>query len=144
MIMALPRCPYCRKLFEPSRFHPDQAVCSGRECQRQRRGEYHRQKLQDDPTYREQCSDSQGKWRDSHPEYMNEYRREHGRHPANMPRPPKAPQALQRLLERAKNNVALDLTSCRATVWVISANERVKNILANAELIVIEGLAPED
>jgi hypothetical protein len=75
---------------------------------------------------------------------MKEYRRKHGRHPAKTPRPPKAPRALHRILERVKNNVAFDLTSCRATVWVISANERVKNILATAELIVIEGLAPED
>src|ERR1017187_6033410 len=139
--MAILRCPYCRELFEPSRYHPDQVVCSGHDCQRRRRGEYHRQKLQLDPTYREQCRDSQGKWRDCHPEYMKEYRRKHGRRPAKTPRPPKAPRALHRILERVKNNVAFDLTSCRATVWVISANERVKNILATAELIVIEVFA---
>src|SRR5579863_9544085 len=37
MDMALPGCPYCRELFTPSRYPPDQVVCSGRECQRQRR-----------------------------------------------------------------------------------------------------------
>ena len=70
-----PRCPYCRELFVPSRYHSDQVVCSGKECQRRRRTEYRRQKRRNDPAYREQCCDSQEKWRDRHPDYMQKYRR---------------------------------------------------------------------
>jgi hypothetical protein len=82
LIMALPCCPYCRELFTPSRYHPDQVVCSGRECQRQRRTDYHRQRFKTDPSYCEQCRDSQQQWREQHPEYMRNYRKAHGRQPA--------------------------------------------------------------
>jgi hypothetical protein len=52
-------------------------------------------------------------------------------------------EVLARLLERVKNNVVLDLTSCRARVWLISSDEQVKNILATAELIVVQGLSED-
>jgi len=71
--MTVKICTYCRKKFECSRYHPDQQVCSSKECQRRRRTDYHRKKLQDDPVYREQCLDSQRKWRERNPEYMQKY-----------------------------------------------------------------------
>lgn len=140
--MPLPRCPYCLELFTRSRYHPDQLVCSGSDCQRQRRTDYHRQKLNDDPSYRAQCRDSQQQWRAQHPEYMRNYRRARGRQPAKVPSEASS-RGLARLLECVKNNVAADLTSCRARVWLISSDERVKNILATVELILVEGL-PSD
>ena len=54
-------CRYCIQKFRPSRYHPDQQVCSSADCQRRRRTDYHRQKLIEDPAYREQCLDSQKK-----------------------------------------------------------------------------------
>ena len=144
MDMAHHRCPYCRELFDPSRYHPDQVVCSGRECQRRRRTDYHRQKAHNDPTYRDQCTDSQEKWRDEHPEYMRNYRRKHGRPPAKTPPAPKFSRALGRILECVKNNVAIDLTACPAKIWLITGDERVKNILASVQLILIQGLPPDD
>jgi hypothetical protein len=75
--MLLPCCPFCKESFTRSRFHPDQIVCSGPDCQRQRRAAYHRQKLQADPSYRDQCRDSQQQWREQQPEYMRTYRAEH-------------------------------------------------------------------
>jgi len=111
-------------------------------CQRRRRAAYHRQKLHDDPAYRAQCHDSQQQWREEHPEYMHDYRRVHGRSKA---KPPLAcSEVLVRLLERVKNNVAVDLTSCRARVWLVSSDEQVKNILAGAKLIVVQGLADDE
>ncbi len=138
-IMPLPRCPYCREVFTPSRYRPDQVVCSDSDCQRRRRTAYHRQKLKDDPTYREQCLDSRQQWREEHPEYMRNYRRANGRSKAKFISV--TAEALVQLLERVKNNVAFDLTSCPARVWLISSNEQVKNILATAELIVVQGLS---
>jgi len=55
--------------FRPSRYHPDQAVGSSADCQRRRRTDYHRKKLIKDPAYREQCLDSQKKWREKNPHY---------------------------------------------------------------------------
>jgi len=114
-------------------------VCSDLDCQRRRKTAYHRQKLQDDPTYRAQCLDSQQQWREEHPEYMRNYRRAYGRSKAKFTSV--TVETLVQLLERVKNNVALDLTSCPARVWLISSNDQVKNILATAELIVIQGLS---
>jgi hypothetical protein len=140
--MELPRCPYCREPFTPSRYHPDQVVCSGRECQRRRRTDYHRQKLNNDPLYQAQCRDSQQQWREQHPDYMPNYRRMHS------VTPPKAPatessRGLDLLLECVKNNLAIDLTACQAKVLFVSSDDRVKNILASAKLILVEAL-PRD
>lgn len=143
-VMPRPCCPYCQELFDPSRYHPDQVVCSERECQRRRRADYHRQKIQNDPPYRDQCCDSQEKWRAKHPEYMRNYRRKHGRVPAKTPAAPEPARTLRRLLECVKNNVALDLTACPAKIWLVTADERVKNIFASVQLIVIEGFPPHD
>jgi hypothetical protein len=138
MNMALPCCPYCREFFTPSRYRPDQVVCSGPKCQRQRRTAYHRQRLNDDPSYRAQCRDSQQQWREQHPNYMRDYRRAHARRPAKAPSK-EFLRGLTRLVERVKNNVAVDLTSCAARVWLISSDE-VKNLVATAELILVEAL----
>ena len=133
--MTVPCCPYCKESFMRSRYHPEQVVCSGPDCQRQRRAAYHRQKLQDDPSYRDQCRDSQQQWREQHPEYMRTYRQTR--------QPPQARATassdLARLLECVKNNVAIDLKAYPATILLIGS-ERVKNIVATAELILVQGL----
>ena len=46
------RCRYCQQVFQPARYHPQQAVCSQPACQRQRRRDYQRQKIASDPEYR--------------------------------------------------------------------------------------------
>jgi hypothetical protein len=57
------RCHYCQQLFQPSRFHPQQAVCSQLSCQKQRRRDYHREKIASDSVYRQVCLESPRKWR---------------------------------------------------------------------------------
>jgi hypothetical protein len=71
---------------------------------------------------------------------MRDYRRRHSRAPAKARAVPDFSQALGRILECVRNNVAINLNSCSATIWLITEDERVKNIAAFAELIVIEGL----
>jgi hypothetical protein len=127
--MALPCCPYCGEPFTPSRYHPRQAVCSTSACQRQRRNDDHRHRINEDASYRAQCLDSQQKWREEHPEYMRNYRRTHLRKPA---------RSLSELLKSVKNSTAVNLSSYSATVWLISSDKNVKNILANTELILVE------
>ena len=43
-------CTYCKQEFYPSRYRPDQRVCSSTDCQRRRRTDYQWQKLATDPT----------------------------------------------------------------------------------------------
>jgi hypothetical protein len=135
-----PCCPYCQESFTRSRYHPDQIVCSGPDCQRQRRAAYHRQKLQADPSYRDQCRDSQQLWREQHQDYMRKYRAK--QQSRKMRQSSAASSDLARLLECVKNNVAIDLRACPATILLI-ASEDVKNIVATAQLILVQGLGNE-
>ena len=54
-----------------------QGVCSQSECQRRRRAEYHRQKLQTDGEHQQVTRDSQKKWPQTHPDYLKQYRAQH-------------------------------------------------------------------
>ena len=134
-------CRYCIQKFRPSRYRPNQRVCSSADCQRRRRTEYHRKKLIEDPAYREQCLDSQKKWREKNPHYMKRYwarrraqdRLSEKRHPLT--------SELQRLLNLLKNNTALDLRSLDASIWLIGPNGfNEKNSLASAKIIIVQGI----
>src|SRR5258708_33440918 len=109
-------CKYCRQEFRPSRYRPDQQVCSLADCQRRRRTDYHRKKLATDAIYQEQCRDSQAKWREKNPEYMKGYAARH-RLQGKPAMKPRLIGELQRLLKMAKNNVALDLRSVDSSAW---------------------------
>ena len=71
------RCCYCQQVFQPAPYHPHQLVCNQPACQRQRRRDYHRQKITSDPLYRQVCLESPRKWREAHPHYWKRYRQDH-------------------------------------------------------------------
>ena len=136
-------CPYCKRSFQLSVYRPQQLVCGRPECQRQRRAAYHRQKLKADAEYRLVARDSQKKWREAHPDYLQHYRAQH-------------PQAVQRNRERQqrrdqkrrirvleKNNLALDLKRSAAEVWMVGPGvaDLDKNNLASAQVFIFERLS---
>jgi hypothetical protein len=134
-------CKYCTREFRPSRYRPDQQVCSLANCQLRRRTEYHRRKLAIDSVYREQCRDSQAKWREKNPEYMKGYtarRRLQGQTETK----PRLVKELRCLLKMVKNNMALDLRSLDASIWFVSPKSlhSEKNNLAGAKVIIVKGL----
>ena len=133
-------CRYCIREFRPSRYHPDQKVCSSRDCQRRRRTEYHRKKLVDDAAYREQCRDSQQKWREKNPHYMKRYWAD--RRTGDRLNPKQSlTSELNRLLKLVKNNSAVDLRSLDASIWLVSADGFCeKNNLASAKIIIVQGI----
>jgi hypothetical protein len=138
------RCRYCQQVFQPSKFQRLQAVCSGAECQRKRRTEYHRNKISSDPEYREVCRDSPRKWRSRNPDYWKQYRQ---RNPATVERNRQHQQTRdrkQRLCNLANNTSALDLKHSAAEVWLIGpgAADLANNNSAPAQVWVIEALAP--
>jgi hypothetical protein len=121
---------------------PQQAVCSRPECQRRRRADYHRRKLEADPEYRQIAHNSQKKWREAHPDYLPHYRAQH-------------PEAVERNRERQqrrdqkrrlqwleKNNLALDLKRSAAEVWMVGprAADLDKNNLASTQVFIFERL----
>jgi hypothetical protein len=130
-------CIYCKKEFRPSRYRPDQRVCSEVDCQRRRRTVYHRRKLLKDPWYRDQCRDSQKKWREKNPGYMKHYRA--GQQTTRTEKSHLV-RTLSQLLDSAKNNVAFDLRSLNASVWFVCSRGSTieKNTLVSAQVIVVE------
>jgi hypothetical protein len=70
---------------------------------------------------------------------MKKYRTTHERSSETTPRKTRDLDRLQQLLKMAKNNVAIDLKACPARVLLICSDKRVKNIVATAQLILIEG-----
>ena len=140
-------CPYCHRVFSTSRIHPQQRVCSGISCQRQRREQNRKLKLQNDPIYRESCRDSAKQWRSEHPGYWKQYRA--ARHASvEHNRATQQNRDLRRSLSHlANNNSAPGLTSFPATVWcsdrlLAPDADLANNNFAQAHLIVVPQLKP--
>src|ERR1039458_211388 len=134
-------CRYCIHEFRPSRYHPDQKVCSSRDCQRRRRTDYHRKKLVEDAVYREQCRDSQQKWCEKNPNYMKRYWADRRAGDRLSAKKSHLTSELNRLLKLVKNNSAVDLRSLDASIWLISTDGLCeKNNLASAKIIIVQGI----
>ena len=108
-------CLYCKCTFLRSPYRPQQAVCSRPECQRRRRADYHRRKLEADPEYRQIAHDSQKKWDEAHPDYLPHY----AEHPEAVERNRQRQQPRdqkRRIWRLEKNHIALDLKRSAAEV----------------------------
>jgi hypothetical protein len=133
-------CRYCQQLFQLSRYHPHQLVCSRPACQGQRRREYHRRKLHTDAEYHQVCRDSQQKWRSRNPDYPRQYRQTH---PESVRRNRQAQHRRDRkrhLQNLVKNNLALDLKHSAAEVWLLGPAIRhlAKNNLALSQVLILQ------
>lgn len=67
-------CACCGEPFEPRPQVPDQAYCSAPECQRARKRQWQRAKLQSDPDYRDNQRSAQQAWSQRNPDYWRDYR----------------------------------------------------------------------
>lgn len=131
-------CPFCQKDFVPSHYHPNQTVCSAGECQKKRRSAYHRNKVQEDPAYAEQCRESRKKWRDSNKARMAEYRKLRRRRAAtNVTQTTDIRR--QRLRSLIDQSLVFNLRQCHAELWLLcpADQDEVENILATANLLIL-------
>ena len=97
-------CRYCQKIFEPSIYRPQQSVCSQVECQHQRRSDYHRERIRNDPAYAGDVRASQKKWRQANPNYSKQYRQQHPESAGRNRSQQRRRDQKRRLLNLAKNN----------------------------------------
>lgn len=67
-------CACCGKPFEPRPQVPDQAYCSAPDCQRARKRQWQRAKLQSDPDYRINQRAAQQAWSQRNQDYWRNYR----------------------------------------------------------------------
>ena len=73
------RCanPNCRRLFLPDPRVKAQRYCSRKECQHLRKRQWQRQKIKDDPDYRDDQRDAQQCWMEQNRDYWRRYREQH-------------------------------------------------------------------
>jgi hypothetical protein len=143
--MSLSRCcRYCQQVFQPSIYRPQQSVCSQAECQCRRRNEYHRERIRNDSAYAEDVRASQRKWQQAHPDYWKQYRREHAESAERNRKQQRQRDQKRRLLNLAKNNVALDLKREVAEVWLFGPGMKdlAKNNLALARVFIYQPIRP--
>ncbi len=72
--MTTHRCLYCGNGFIPVPQVPNQAYCSNPDCQKQRRNQWQKRKLQTDPDYRDNQSRAQKSWSAKNPDYWRKHR----------------------------------------------------------------------
>ena len=133
-------CRYCQQTFEPSIYRPEQSVCGEPECQRQRRSDYHRERIRNDPAYAGDVRASQKKWRQAHPSYWKQYRMQHPVSAERNRKQQRQRDQKRRLLNLAKNNVVLDLKHEASEVWLLGPGVRylAKNNLAQAKVFIYQ------
>jgi hypothetical protein len=68
------RCVHCGAPFIPAPQVPNQAYCSKANCQKERRRQWHKSKLQSDPDYKINQSLAQKAWAKRNPGYWKEHR----------------------------------------------------------------------
>jgi hypothetical protein len=136
-------CRYCQQSFEPSKYRPDQSVCSAADCQRQRRADYHSQKLKADSEYMQVVRDSQRKWRETHPEYQKQYRQSHPASAEQNRQQQRQRDRKRRVQALVKNNLAFDLKHSAAELWLVgpAARDLEKNNLASCQLLIFQSVA---
>jgi hypothetical protein len=133
-------CPFCRNRFLPSRYRPQQRVCSRKRCQQRRKREYHRRKLESDPEYRQTCRDSQRKWRERHPDYQRQYRMKHPEYVEQNRQSQPERDRRRRLGRLVKNNLALPVSNLSAEVYLCQPEKGhlVKNNVASSQVYIFQ------
>lgn len=137
-------CQFCQQPFEPSKFRPDQRICSRPECQRRRRAEYHRGKIAADPEYAEVVRDSRRKWREAHPGYQAVYRQSHRDAVERNRQLQRGRDARRRAQMLVKNNLALNLKRCEIEAWLVgpAAGDLEKNNPASCSMLIFHARQP--
>lgn len=117
-------------------------MCSRLDCQRQRRRDYHRRKVETDPEYAQAVSDSRKKWRDAHPGYQKSYWQTHPEAARRNRQGQRLRDQKRRVQKLVKNNLALDLKRSPAQVWLVgpATHDLGKNNLATSHLLIFQPL----
>lgn len=136
------RCRYCQQQFQPSPYRPQQTVCSQASCQRRRCSEYHRKRIQTDPEYRQVCLESPRKWRAEHRDYWRKYRETHPDSVEENRRKQRQRDQAHRLSDLANNNLVFDLKRSAAEIYWVgpTAAELANNNLASGQIFVLEAV----
>ena len=139
-MISIRRCPYCQRTFQLSPYRRQQRVCSQPDCQRRRRADYHRRKIQSDLVYADVVKDSRKSWREEHPGYQKAYWQTHPEAAEHNRQQQRRRDRRRCVGDLVKNNVALDLKHSASEVWLVGPGtaDLVKNNLAFSEVLVFQ------
>ena len=70
-------CIACGQIFQPRPQSPHQSYCSAPSCQRQRKRQWQKNKLVNDPDYHYNQKQAQQAWIERNPDYWRQYRKSH-------------------------------------------------------------------
>lgn len=70
-------CAHCGDAFKRRPQNPNQTYCSRPECQRARKRDWQKAKMQTDLDYRDNQRDAQKRWREKNPDYWKRWRSAH-------------------------------------------------------------------
>ncbi len=135
-------CRYCRTLFTPSLFHPEQQVCGSAACQRQRRTDYRRAHYRSDELYRQVCLESTQKWRQGHPDYSRNYRQKNPAYTQKNRAAQQRRDRARRLHRLAKNTLAAEQKPLQVEALFIGPGlgPLAKNTLAISQIVLLQPL----
>jgi hypothetical protein len=135
-------CRYCRQIFHPSIYRPEQRVCSQAACQRQRRSDYHYERIRRDAAYADDVRASQRKWRLANPDYWKRYREQHPESVTRNRQRQQQRDQKRRVVNLAKMNLALDLKREASEVWFVGpvVKDLAKNNLAQSKVFIYQGI----
>ena len=67
-------CQNCRDPLPTSKKNPDQRFCGKKDCQRARKSQWQREKIHNDPDYKQNQQEANRNWQKHNPQYWQEYR----------------------------------------------------------------------
>ena len=139
-------CRYCQQIFQPSKYHPQQSVCSEPACQRRRQSDDHRERIRKDSEYASDVRASQKKWQQANPGYWKQYRKGRPELADRNRQQQKRRDQKRRLVNLAKNTLALDLKREASEVWLLGpgAEDLAKNNLASAKVFIYQPVSVPD
>lgn len=131
------RCanPKCRSLIVPDPRVKGQRYCSKKECWRFRKRQWQRQKIKDDPEYRDNQRDAQQCWMEQNRDYWGRYRDQH-------PGYVKRNRLLQRERDRSRRLAHLAKMDASRDIYPIKPGSYYL-ISAKRDLAKMDALSPK-
>lgn len=125
------QCVACGQPFKPRPQVPHQSYCSAPSCQRDRKRQWQRHKLQTDPDYQDNQARARQAWNQRNPNYSRQYRDSH-------------PEYVERNRNRQRERVALAKNPAVAKMDVSAPPQAFPPGIYRLRPILVSGVAKMD
>lgn len=125
------QCIACGRPFKPRPQVPQQAYCSAPSCQRERKRQWQRLKLQNDPDYQDNQDRAQKAWLERNPNYSRQYRDSH-------------PEYVKRNRDQQRERVAQTKNPAVAKMDVSAPPQAFPSGIYHLRPVLVSGVAKMD